>query len=202
MHMIFADESGATGYPSNGNWANWGGSKLYTRVGAVIHGRKWKTWNERLILFKKNRGLSWDVEIKASHVRKGKGGFTGWDKSRRDLFLSDLLDLIGNDPDLTLFGIVIDKTNVDVSQSDRLKKPDVRSMELLLERYNFFLKQQTDKSGIVVLDPTQEKNDDNIRYFQHICSQAKFFNPPIVEGVFAKSTHPISSDSDNVRTCL
>ncbi len=74
-----------TGYPPDGNWDRWEGSKLFVRMGAIIHGRKWKRWDERLKRFKNNRGLNWDAEIKASHIRRGKDHFVGWDRLRRDL---------------------------------------------------------------------------------------------------------------------
>jgi len=191
MYLMYVDESGDTGYPLSGNWTGWGGTHYFARVGVIIHGWKWHTWNERLLQFKRNRGLTWDAEIKASHIRRGKGVFTGWRKPRRDLFLNDLLDFIGTDPDITLLGVVIDKTGVDISQRERLIKPDVRSMELLLERYNRFLNEQQDKSGIVVLDPTQEPSDDNIRYFQsYLQAHSQHLRPlHIVEGTFFAKSH-------------
>jgi hypothetical protein len=36
MHMMFVDESGDLGYPKDGNWAKWQGSKIYTRLGKVF----------------------------------------------------------------------------------------------------------------------------------------------------------------------
>jgi hypothetical protein len=191
MHMMFVDESGDKGYPANGNWNGWGGTTLYVRVGTIIHGWKWKAWNDRLNQFKKNRGLTWDAEIKASLIRRGKGVFVGRNVHWRNLFLSDLLDLIGGDPDIILLGIIIDKTKVDITKQDRLRSPDIRSMELLLERYNSFLSQQNDKSGIVVLDPTQEISDDNIRYFQsYLQAYSPHLQPlHVVEGTFFAKSH-------------
>jgi hypothetical protein len=58
MHMMFVDESGDPGYPSDGNWARFGGSRIFTRLGLVIHGWRWKSWNERLVEFKLNRGFA------------------------------------------------------------------------------------------------------------------------------------------------
>jgi len=55
---------------------------------------------------------------------------------------------------------------VETDKSTRLVKPQVRSLELLLERYNLFLRNQTDRSGIVILDPVKEESDDNLRHFQ------------------------------------
>jgi hypothetical protein len=191
MHMMFVDESGDEGYPEDGVWSGWGGSTLFVRVGAIIHGGRWRALNERLKDFKRNKGLTWDAEIKAVHIRRGKGAFAGLDGPMRNLLLHDLLDLIGGDQYLTLLGVVIDKTKVDLKKRDRLVKPEIRSMELLLERYNLFLRHQTEKSGIVVLDPTQELSDDNIRYFQlYLQAHSQNLRPVhIVEGTFFAKSH-------------
>jgi hypothetical protein len=191
MYMMFVDESGDPGYPRGGNWKGWGGSTHFARVGVIIHGWKWKAWHDRLTSFKRNRGLTRDVEIKASHIHRGKGAFVGWDQKRRQFFMDQLLVLVGGDPDITLLGVVIDKRQVDTTKSDRLVKPEVRSLELLLERYNGFLDSQRDKSGIVILDPTKETSDDNLRYFQSfLLDQSEHLNPlHIVEGTFFAKSH-------------
>ncbi|MBI2946908.1 MAG: DUF3800 domain-containing protein [Verrucomicrobia bacterium] len=189
--MMFVDESGDPGYPKDGNWTKWHGSKVYARLGLIVHGWKWKAWNDRLVSFKFNRGLLWDAEIKASHLRRGQGTFVGWDELRRAQFIKDLSDLIGLNRDLTLIGVAINKTTVDTTQKDRLVKPDVRSLELLLERYNQFLHRQQDKAGIVVLDPTKDTSDDNLRYFQSFLqTQSPNLKPlHIVEGTFFAKSH-------------
>ncbi|MBN2031009.1 DUF3800 domain-containing protein [bacterium] len=191
MHMMFVDESGDPGYPKDKKWIDWGGSKLYIRVGVIIHGWKWKTWNERLIRFKKQNGLSWNAEVKASHIRKGKKEFSGWDKPRRVLFFDDLLSLIGGNIDITILSVSINKALVDTSKIDRFVKPEIRSFELLLERYNSFLDIQSDKSGIVVLDPVCAGSDDNIRYFQSYLQAYSTHLKPlrIVEGTFFAKSH-------------
>lgn len=191
MHMMVVDESGDLGYPADGNWATFGGSALFARVGVIIHGWKWKAWNDRLLQFKQRNGLAWDDEIKASNIRKGHGCFVGWDYHRRNKFLIDLAALIGLNTDITLIGVAIDKRKVNTSQRERLVKPQIRSMEFLLERFNMFLGLQKDKAGIVVLDPTKEKNDDNIRYFQ---SYLQIHSPNlqplyIVESTFFAKSH-------------
>lgn len=191
MHMMFVDESGDPGYPSNGKWHGWGGSRLFARVGVIIHGWKWKTWNQRLFEFKHNRGLMWDAEIKASNIRRGKGAFVGWDAVRREQFMLELATLIGMNEDITLLGIVFDKTKIDVTQCERMVKPEVRSLELLLEKYNFFLDGQSDKAGIVILDPVKETSDDNLRRFQgYLLAQSPNLRPlHIVESTFFAKSH-------------
>jgi len=191
MHMMFVDESGDPGYPANGNWAGWGGSRYFVRVGVVIHGWRWKTWHKRMMNFKDTRGLLWSDEIKANHLRRGKGAFVGWDQNRRNLFMADLAKLIGFSKEVTVIGIVIDKQKVNLAARDRVVRPDVRSLELLLERYNHFLDQQTDKTGIVILDPVEESKDDNLRYFQnYLVDQGRNFQQGhIVEGTFFAKSH-------------
>jgi hypothetical protein len=189
--MMFVDESGDPGYPTDGNWTKWRGSKTYSRVGLIIHGWKWKAWNENLASFKRNRGLLWDAEIKASHLRRGQGAFVGWDEPRREQFIKDLSTIIGLNTDFTLIGVAIDKTKVTPGGNERMRKPDIRSLELLLERYNRFLHLQQDRAGIVVLDPTKDADDDNIRYFQSFLqTQSPNLKPlHIVEGTFFAKSH-------------
>ncbi len=191
MYMMFVDESGDPGYPADGDWKKWRGSTHFARVGVVIHGWRWKGWNERLMSFKRNRGLTWDAEIKAADVRKGKGAFVGWDRPQREFFLENLCQLIGGAADITLLGVVINKSKVDISKGDRFARPEVRSLELLLERYNGFLHEQKDRSGIVVLDPVKEASDDNLRYFQSfLIAQSEKLRPlHIVEGTFFAKSH-------------
>lgn len=191
MHMMFVDESGDPGYPKDGDWSKFGGSKLYTRLGIIIHGWKWKSWNQKVESFKRNRGLLWDAEIHSADIWQGKNSFTGWDLPRRLAFIKDLSTLIGRNSDFTLIGIIIDKTNVDTTQRDHLVKPEVRSLELLLERFNLFLDTSKDKCGIVVLDPFQERNDDNLRHYQSFLQSSSPHLKPlhIVEGTFFAKSH-------------
>jgi hypothetical protein len=189
--MMFVDESGDPGYPKSGNWSTFGGSKYYTRLGLIIHGWKWKSWNQKIQSFKHNRGLLWDSEIHSADVWRGSGSFMGWDLQRRLDFVKDLSTLIGRNYDFTLIGICIDKTKVDTLQRDHLVKPQVRSLELLLERFNLFLEHSKDKCGIVVLDPCQEQNDDNLRHYQSFLQSSSPHLKPlhIVEGTFFAKSH-------------
>lgn len=194
MHMMFVDESGDPGYPKDGNWTLWKGSKCFARVGVIIHGWRWRAWDQRLRDFKRSRGLTWDSEIKASHIRRGQGVFIGWVESRRTQFFHDLLTIIGGNEDFTLIGVNIDKQSVDISKGDRMVKPQVRSLELLLERYNSYLHHQKDQCGIVVLDPVDQMSDDNLRHFQgYLQNRSSHFNPlRIVEGTFFAKSHTSS----------
>lgn len=80
--------------------------------------------------------------------------------------LADLLDTIGKELEVTIIGVVIDKTKVDRFQRKRYSDPSVRSFEFLLERYSQFLGKQKDRCGTVILDSVEQQNDENLRYFQ------------------------------------
>ena len=189
--MMFVDESGDPGLPPDGDWANWGGSLSYDRVGVIIHGWKWKNWNNRIVELKSRYGLEWNNEIKAADIRRRKNSFAHWDRARRADFGEELLRLIGDSDDITLIGISINKRKISVGARARTARPEVRSMELLLERYNGFLGEQSDKSGIVILDPVNGISDDNLRYFQSYLQEKSANLHPlrIVEGTFFAKSH-------------
>jgi len=191
MHIMFVDESGDPGFPKDGNWAKFGGSKFYVRVGLIIHGWKWNAWNRRLVAFKRNRGLLWNDEIKASHIRNGRGCFSARTEVDRQLFLRDLSTLIGSNPDFSLLCVAVDKGAMTPAASGLRDNPAIISLERLLYLYNQFLDGKKDKAGIVVLDPTGDVADDNYRYIQsHLQSNSKEFRPlHIVEGTFFAKSH-------------
>ena len=128
---MFVDESGDPGFPKDGDWSKFGGSKFFVRVGVIIHGWKWKAWHRQMLNFKDNRGLLWSAEIKANHIRRGKGALTGWEEKRRLAFAEDFAKLIGFNREITLIGVAIDKTKVNPASRDRITRPEVRSLELL-----------------------------------------------------------------------
>jgi hypothetical protein len=191
MYLMFVDESGDPGFPKDGEWTSFGGSRYFVRVGVVIHGWKWRAWHQGLKAFKTARHLAWATELKASHIRRGCGEFSGQTEASRRQLMLDLAHLIGRTRDFTLLGVVIEKSKVDSSLRDRFSKPQVRSLELLLERYNWFLATQRDRAGIVVLDPVNESSDDNLRRFQsYLLDQEPRFQPfHIVEGTFFAKSH-------------
>jgi len=99
-------------------------------------------------------------------IRAGKGAFAAWSPTERQQFLVDLLDSIGREIDIHLLVVAIDKQKINLDQRERYTNPSVRSLELLLERYNEFLGTQRDKSGIAILDSVEADSDENLRYFQ------------------------------------
>lgn len=166
MHIMYVDESGDPGFPK-GTADDWGSGPTthYVRAGVIVHGWKWAKVNDRLVSFKKARNLPWDAEIKANHLRTGRGAFQGRSPAERREFLNDFLDTLAREVDLNLIEVVIDKRKVDQSSRPRYSNPAVFSLELLLERYSGFLRNQRDRCGITVLDSCEAASDENLRYF-------------------------------------
>ncbi len=167
MHLMYVDESGDCGYPADGLFPAQGGpTRYFVRAGLVVHGWRWLQVHDLITNFKRARGLKWDDEIKATHLRAGKGAFEKWRKPDRQQFLLDLLESVAREIDITLLVVAIAKDRVDRTQRERFTNPAVRSLELLLERYNSYLAAQRDRSGIAILDSVEAENDENLRYFQ------------------------------------
>lgn len=192
MHLMYVDEAGDPGHPKSGDSTSSGGpTRFFLRAGVVLHGWKWMRVNKMIADFKRSRGLAWDTEIKANHIRRGKKAFAGWSPSDRKEFLLDLLESIGREIDVHILVVVIAKEQVDRMQRERFANPSVRSLELLLERYNLFLSGQSDKCGITILDATESKSDENLRYFQNYLLKFSDHLDPrrIIEGTLFMPSH-------------
>lgn len=192
MHIMYVDESGDCGYPQGPSFPMAGGpTRYFVRSGVVLHGWKWMQIHQMVADFKTSRGLKWDAEIKATHLRAGKGAFAGWSPADRRQFLLDLLDSIGREIDVHVLVVAISKERVDRGQRERFTNPSVRLLELLLERYNSFLAEQRDKSGIVILDAAESKSDETLRYFQSylLCFSDHIEQRRIVEGTLFMPSH-------------
>jgi len=167
MFLMYVDESGDTGFPKSGAFPPSGGPTThFVRVGVVVHSWKWWSTNEVIKRFKESHGLAWDSEIRAHDIRANKGAFSGWNEQDRAVFLSDFLDTVEKELDVSIIAVSIDKTKVDASRAKRYSDPSVCSFEFLLERYNSFLGDQKDGCGLVILDSVEASNDENLRYFQ------------------------------------
>lgn len=165
MYLMYVDESGDPGYPRDGKFPPKGTpTRFFVRVGAIIDEMKWLEAFEKVKFFRRNNGIPWDLELKASDLKGGKRYFRRLNQKQREELLLELYDLV-NSLDVTLIGVVIRKEGVDLTQSIRYTKPDIRSLELLTERYNNFLNKEG-KLGIMILDSTELRHEEELRYFQ------------------------------------
>lgn len=193
MHLMYVDESGDSGLPPDRDVGpQRGPSERYVRVGVIVHGWRWRATDTKIKNFKMAHGLQWSDELHADDIRHGKKGFKGRRQEDRQALLNNLLDTIGRELlDVSLLGVVITKRLVDRSRKGRLSDPSPRSLELLLEAYNAFLRDQVDKCGIVILDARENKDDANLRYFQSYLREfsERVDARRIVEGSFFLPSH-------------
>jgi len=193
MHLMYVDESGDTGYPDVGQPfpSSGGPTPWYVRVGIILHSWKWAGVHDRICQFKTSRFLKWDAEIKANHLRVGDGAFKTWLPDDRRHFLNDFLDTIGREMDVFILSVHINKTKVDTARRERLVDPSVRSLELLLELYNHFLGDVADRTGGVILDSVNAKNDSELRYFQNYLRTFSdhLDRRRIIDGTFFMASH-------------
>lgn len=163
--MMYVDESGDQGFGSKS-------SARFVRVGAIVHDSDRQVIDESVTEFKTKCGLRWDAEIRAADIRRGSNAFNRMKPKERSAILNQFLELIaGNAARIRILGVCIHKQLVDTSLKKRLSNPGVRSVEMLLERYNAFLDRKKDNRGLVILDECEATNDANIRYFQNYLRQ-------------------------------
>ena len=192
MHIMYVDESGDSGLPTGGKFgAATDPSRFYVRAGVIVHGWKWKNIDSRIAALKATFRLKWADEIKATWIRRGKKHFEPWTAAERQTFIDELLNSIARELDVSIIVVAIDKSLVDPTARQRTVNPAVRSLELLLERYNQFLRDQKDKSGILILDECESKSDQNLRYFQnYLLNFSQNLDPSyIVEGTMFMPSH-------------
>jgi hypothetical protein len=190
---MYVDESGDNGYPAPGlPFPTTGGpTRWFVRAGVIIHSWQWAGVHDRICQFKSSRFLKWDQEIKANSLRTGKEAFASWRPDDRQQFLNDFLDTIGREMEVSILSVRIDKQMIDTSRKERLTNPSVRSFELLLELYNQFLGTVKDRTGCVVLDSINSKNDGELRYFQNYLRtfSNSLDHRRIVDGAFFLPSH-------------
>ncbi|NOT00610.1 MAG: DUF3800 domain-containing protein [Phycisphaerales bacterium] len=187
MHLMYVDESGDPGYPADGVFVPSGPSDRYVLVGLIVHAWHWPAVDRRMVQFKRDHGLPWDAELRSHDIRNGRGAFVGKPPDARRQLHGELLDTIGSLVDaVTPLGVVINKRQVDQTRKERLVNPSRRAFESLLEAYNRFLAGQRDRSGIVIVDAREKKDDANVRYFQNYLRQysERIDARRIVEGTF------------------
>lgn len=194
MHLMYVDESGDCGFPEPGEGfpSTGGPTRFYIRAGVVVHAWKWYGVDQRIVAFKRSHGLRWDQELKASDIRSAHGTFKGLRPEQRSTLLTDLLETINRELDISIIVVQIEKEAVDARHpNQRFRDPSVRSLELLLERYNEFLGTQQDRCGLVILDAVEQRSDDNLRHFQAFLRRfSRHLDARrIIEGTFFAQSH-------------
>ncbi len=178
MHILYVDESGDDGFSSKNTYPpSTTPSRNFIRTGPVIHDHKWLSIDRQINQFKYSRKIPINVELHATEILNGYKKIKGKTSSLPNWFganypnrndrvnlLKDLCTLITS-LNITLFFIVIDKTNIDTMRLDFKTIPKTKSWEFLIERYNLFLQNQADKKGIIISDAIESALEKKHREF-------------------------------------
>lgn len=189
MHILYVDESGDDGFSRNGNYDSPTPSRFFVRTGIIIHDKKWQRINNELLNLRDIWAIPTTVELHANPIRRGtdKKNVNGKKKNIKNWYgqkypnfpdrirlLNDFCSFANNE-EITIICVAIDKTKININASDYKKLPKEKSWELLVERYNLFLKRQKDKIGIIISDAIQNKIEQQHRDF--------------VQAIFDNSSH-------------
>lgn len=186
MHLLYSDESGDDGLPEKPG-DPWKGSAYFIRTGIALHDKKWRAIDARVRTFKSTRNIPFNVEIHAVEVNSGytqksskkngkqvKTKVSNWfgqqyrNPAARWALLEQFLISIMSFGDITIFSTVIDKKKIDLtlSKNNHNRKPKLRSLELLSERFTQHIVRQKDKNCLLIMDSVTLHDDHILRSFQ------------------------------------
>lgn len=186
MQLLYADETGDNGLPESPT-EEFKNSHYFARVGVILHDKKWHSINSKVNAFRKKYHIPYGVEIHATEVLSGKTQQTykidGKRKKRKNVnwfgqqfktreerkqLLGEFLDITFQSGFLKIIAIVIDKRKIDLTQakSHIARNPKMKSLELLSERYNFFIKTSIDRNGLLIMDSVGTVDDATHHAFQ------------------------------------
>src|SRR5258708_4991492 len=169
MNLMYVDESGDPGYRDDGHpyVLGKGPSPYFVRVGVIVNEGHWHRIVRALRQFRLDHHIGRSDEIHATHIFRGDGApWSSWHSTDRKAFLKDYLSFVAGRNDLTLVGVVIDKSKVHSGSQERVRNPKLRSLELLTERFNQVLLNRRDRLGLTILDSVEASDDQMHREFQ------------------------------------
>lgn len=208
--MMYVDESGDDGLSADGVYADSLPSKVFLRTGLAFHDHKWRRFNNAFADLRYKYGIPPEVEVHATEIRRGKnriqrGGVRtnepNWyglnfpKFSKRMEIIKDFCQLIADNEDITLICAIVDKTKIDRSILSERILPRNITWELLIERYNLYLQNQTDYDGIIISDAVQDSKEKKQREFAR---QIYRNSAHVQENHFIESILFEPSDSSNM----
>ncbi|MGB0454174.1 MAG: DUF3800 domain-containing protein [Bacteriovoracaceae bacterium] len=186
MHLLYADESGDNGLPKTSR-DPFNNSPYFIRVGVILHDKQWHAINSRVLNFRKKYKIPYEVEIHATEVLSGKSQQTikvkgkkkkikkkNWfgknipKQEDRKSLLAEFLKEVFSLGHLTVIVVIINKKkiNLDIREGHMARNPKMKSLELLSERFNLFIKTAKDRNGLMVMDSVGPMDDKLHHSFQ------------------------------------
>lgn len=143
MYFLYADESGSTNIRLDS-------PRFFSLTGVLLHHEDIRGCDGRFNALKKEYFNKTGVELKSNQIRRKEGPLESWPDRKYQNFLTDLEDLLLK-TNFKIITVVIDIQTYKRKPFAKKVKPIEKAYEILLKRYNNFLKEQNDK-GIVVMD--------------------------------------------------
>lgn len=209
MHLLYVDESGDDGFsPTNEYNAN-SQSKVFLRTGIALHDHQWRKVNNAITELRYKYKIPPEIEMHATEIWRGEKRFyknkqkilkPNWygstfpNRDDRLNILKDACRLMASLTEISIMCAVVDKTRVVQPISPKWFPKNI-TWELLIERYNLYLKKQPDKSGIIISDAV----NDSIEKQQREFAREIYRNSPHVQDRhFIESILFEPSDSSNM----
>lgn len=157
MYLLYIDESGDPGFSRSG-------TKHYVLLGVAIADRNIRTISERLeqIITRYFKAPPSPRELHYRDLLRAKPPFHILSQEQRISLADDIFKAV-RDEELTLFATVIDK-HAHSLRYLHPKRPDLLALELVIERFEHFLK-RVDDVGCVVYDSRGKVQDEQLRDF-------------------------------------
>lgn len=212
MHIMYVDESGDDGF-SKTNIYHPGQTptKFYIRAGLIIHDWKWKNINKEINNFKYSKKIPNNIELHATEIINGRCrahdkktgkrksipnwyGTTFPDRKDRYALLENICSMITK-LDICIIIIAIDKSKINQTVSNYFKLPKDKSWEMLIERYNLYLTNVSDKIGIIISDAIEKNLEKKHREYARSIYTTSLH---VEESHFVESILFEPSDSSNL----
>ncbi|MBP3367317.1 MAG: DUF3800 domain-containing protein [Treponema sp.] len=210
MHILYVDESGDDGFSPTNEYNSNTQSKVFLRTGIALHDHQWRKINRTITELRYNYRIPPQIEIHATEIWRGEKriyknkqkvlipnwyGSTFPDKTDRQNILRAVCRLIASLPEISIMCAIVDKTKVVQPIISSKLLPKNITWELLIERYNLYLKKQPDKSGIIISDAVQDSIEKKQRDFAR---EIYCTSPHVQDCHFIESILFEPSDSSNM----
>jgi hypothetical protein len=191
MYLMYVDESGDTGLSLKSP------TRYFILSALVFHELRWNEMYDRQIQFrrwlKSQHGIALNEEIHATELMSARGIFKNIRPHARLNIMKNCLDWIGNQPDLSILTVAIDKRATTGDVFDQSWERLIAEFETLVRNKKIPGPSNADERGIILPDNTNGKKLTAIlwkmRGFNRNSANATQIKPiTIVEDPFMKDS--------------
>lgn len=161
MFLMYVDESGDCGLPSNGSPTN-----FFALSAIIIHENKWNSLLQELISFRQNlkttKGLKMREEIHAIKFINKPGELKRIPRNDRLDILKQCIDWLAVHPDVSVISVVVDKRNKSGEIFELAWERLIQRFENTIQKKNFPGSSPIEERGMILPDNTDNKKLKNL----------------------------------------